>query len=74
MSDVEPRAAAFRQSSFARVFDAITLKAHEFHDRYKALGLPVEFHNIQGAAHGGAKFHDDERTALMRTLLTKLLK
>ena len=48
-------------------------QAHELHDRYKALGLPVEFHIIEGAAHGGAKFYDDERTALMHAFLTKYL-
>ena len=48
-------------------------QAHELHDRYKALGLPVEFHIIEGAAHGGAKFYDDVRTALMLAFLTKHL-
>ncbi len=48
-------------------------QAQQLHDRYKELGLPVEFHIIHGAAHGGAKFHDDERTALMHAFLTKHL-
>lgn len=49
-------------------------QAQQLHDRYKALGLPVEFHIIHGAAHGGAQFYDDERTALMRAFLAKHLK
>ena len=48
-------------------------QAHELHGRYKELGMPVEFHVIHGAAHGGAKFHDDERTEIMRAFLTKHL-
>ena len=48
-------------------------QARELQVRYKELGRPVEFHVIPGAAHGGAQFHDDERTALMGTFLTKHL-
>lgn len=48
-------------------------QARQLHARYQELGLPVEFHVIHGAAHGGAKFYDDERTELMRAFLAKYL-
>ena len=48
-------------------------QAHELHGRYKELARPVEFQVIHGAAHGGPKFYDDERTALMRAFLAKHL-
>lgn len=48
-------------------------QAHQLHDRYKALGLPVGFHVIHGAKHGGTQFYDDERTELMRAFLAKHL-
>ena len=48
-------------------------QAQQLHDRYKAFSLPVEFHIIEGAAHGGAKFYDDERAVLMLAFLKKHL-
>lgn len=48
-------------------------QAHELQARYRTLGLPVEFHSIPGAGHGGTQFYDDERTALMTAFLTKHL-
>ena len=48
-------------------------QAHELQGRYEALRLPVEFHVIHGAGHGGAQFYDDERIALMRAFLAKHL-
>jgi acetyl esterase/lipase len=48
-------------------------QAHELQGRYEALGLPVEFHVIHGAKHGGGQFYDDERIALMHAFLKKHL-
>jgi acetyl esterase/lipase len=40
----------------------------------EALNLPVQFISIAGGKHGGAEFHDAERTAIMAAFLKKHLQ
>lgn len=45
-------------------------QAHELHGRYRALGLPVRFEVVHGAAHGGKEFYETE----MLSRVAKYLK
>lgn len=44
-------------------------QSQELANAYKKAGLPVTLEIIQGAVHGGEKFFDDKRIALMKTFL-----
>jgi acetyl esterase/lipase len=44
-------------------------QSHELHERYKELGLPVQFEVIPGGAHGGPEFYDEERLELLKEFL-----
>ena len=49
-------------------------QSHELQGAYEQLGLPVHFHVIHGAKHGGAAFYDQTRITLMREFLDKHLQ
>jgi acetyl esterase/lipase len=49
-------------------------QAHEFHGKYKALKLPVQFEVVHGGAHGGDAFYDEERNVIVREFLRKHLR
>ena len=44
-------------------------QSHELHGRYEALGLPVQFEVVHGAAHGGSEFYDEIRLQIIREFL-----
>ncbi len=44
-------------------------QSHELCGKYEALGLPVHFEVVHGAAHGGAAFYDETRTAMVAAFL-----
>ena len=46
-------------------------QSHELHGLYLTHKLPVDFHVIHGAAHGGDAFYDAERIQLVTEFLTK---
>jgi len=49
-------------------------QSHELHGRYKSLGLPVRFEVVHGAAHGGERFYDPQRTSLVASFLEEHLR
>lgn len=49
-------------------------QSHELVGRYEALGLPVKFTVLHGAAHGGAAFSRPERIEECRKFLVEALK
>jgi acetyl esterase/lipase len=48
-------------------------QAHEFHGKYKALKLPVQFEVVHGGAHGGKSFFDEQRKAIVQEFLREHL-
>ncbi len=48
-------------------------QSHELHHAYKQAGAPVRFEVVHGAAHGGKKFYDQDRLAIVRAFLKKHL-
>ena len=49
-------------------------QSHELQGAYEAAGLPVQFHVIHGAKHGGSEFYDKTRIKLIREFLDKHLQ
>jgi len=49
-------------------------QSHELHGAYEALGLDVHFEVVHGAAHGGEKFFDAERTSLVLAFLDRTVR
>jgi acetyl esterase/lipase len=49
-------------------------QSHELQGAYEAAGLPVQFHVIHGAKHGGSEFYDKTRINLIREFLDKHLQ
>ena len=46
-------------------------QSHEMHGAYRSVKAPVEFEVVHGAGHGGPKFYDPERLAVVRRFLRK---
>ncbi len=44
-------------------------QSHELHGRYKNLGLPVSFHVVHGAGHGGSGSYDEQGTGVVLAFL-----
>ena len=49
-------------------------QSHELAGKYKQLNLPCEFEVINGGAHGGKSFFDDQRQELIKKFLDAHLK
>ena len=49
-------------------------QSHELHSAYKKYDLRVQFEVVHGAAHGGAQFSDEKRTALVEAFLDNQLR
>jgi acetyl esterase/lipase len=49
-------------------------QSHELHGVYKRFGLPVRFEVVHGAGHGGERFFDEQRTAIVAAFLNEHLR
>jgi acetyl esterase/lipase len=47
-------------------------QSREMEAAYKKAGAPVQFEVIRGGVHGGEKFYDDKRIALVKDFLSKV--
>ena len=49
-------------------------QSHELHHAYKEQAIPVQFEVVHGAAHGGERFTDARRNALVKAFLDEQLR